>query len=136
MKTKVFLSSGNYQKWAIGDDLSLTKMALKDMVELTDLNSCEVAHFTWWEGITNFDIKQLIGKRVICHMTGEPNRYLKIQRFNDMIRVVGLWVSQSTQAKDQLSLINLRNILIPYIINDNIFRPTNDIQDIKEVIEI
>jgi glycosyltransferase involved in cell wall biosynthesis len=124
MKPKVFLSSGHYQKWAIGDDLLLTKSAIKDIVELTDLDSCEVAHFTWWEGITNYDIRKLIGKKVICHMTGEPFRYLKLQRFNDIIKIVGKWVSQSTEAVNQLNSVGFKNELIPYIINDSIFKPT------------
>ncbi len=131
MKPKVFLFSA-YNKWAIGDDLLQTKRALQNIVEFTDLAHAEVVHCVWWEEILGLDVRQLMGKRIVCHMSGEPSRYLKLPRFAVMPKMVGLWISQSTEAKNQLNNLGLKNVLIPYVVDTEIFKPTIDVQDIVE----
>lgn len=128
MIPKVYLFSNT--KWAIGDDFSQTQKALNNIVEFTDLKHADVVHFVWWEEILRFNLSQFIGKKIICHMSAEPNRYMKIKDFNSILKVVGLWVSQSTEARRELTDSKINNILIPYTVDTGIFRPVEEPKDL------
>jgi len=131
MKSKVFLYESR-EGWAIHDDFLQTQKALEDVVEFTDLLSSEIVHFVWWEDILKVDVKKLIGKKIICQMSAEPHRYLKLPLFSKILNVVGLWVSQSTEAEKQLTTLGFKNILIPYVVDTKIFKSPVSYKDVVE----
>ncbi len=122
-KPKVFLTGGDGMGWALDEDLSLTRRALEGIVEFTDLEHCEVVHSVWWEGLLRLPKEQLIGKRIICHVPGEPFRYLTLPHHRHAVSLVGCWVTQTSQAAQQLTGIGVPNQLIPYTVDVETFQP-------------
>ncbi len=121
-KTRVFLTGGDQGGWALDDDLEQTRRALEGIVEFADLEQCEVVHTVWWEALRSLPQGALAGKRVVCHLSAELNRYLKLPHFASILPVVGKWVAQSTQAKSQCDVIGIDSVLVPYAVDTSIFR--------------
>ena len=47
-KPKVYLTGGDGIGWAVDEDLRLIRRAIEDIVDLVDLQSCEIVHSAWW----------------------------------------------------------------------------------------
>lgn len=122
-KAKVFLTGGDEIGWALDEDLRLTRQALEGIVEFVDLPRCEVVHAIWWEGVLALPEEQLIGKKIICHMTGEPFRYLTLPRYRHAVSQVSGWVAGSSQAAQQLSSVGLASIKGSYMVDITTFCP-------------
>jgi glycosyltransferase involved in cell wall biosynthesis len=124
-KVKVFLTGGDNSNWALDTDLRQTKQAIELLknVELTNLSKADVIHTMWWSGLQHLPADQMIGKRIISHMAGEPLRYFQSEEYSKYAKLVGLWLGQSNQAKSQLDELNMRNMLVPYTVDDEIFQP-------------
>ena len=122
-KPKVFLTGGDGIGWALDEDMKLTRQAMRDIVDFVDLPDCEVVHLLWWEGLTMIPLDQLIGKRVVCHVPGEPFRYLSLPRHRLAFPIVGKWVTRTSQAAAQLRSIGIVSHTVPYLIDVDIFRP-------------
>jgi glycosyltransferase involved in cell wall biosynthesis len=122
-KPKVFLTGGDKVGWALDEDLKLTESALNGVVEFADLSVCQVVHSVWWEALLELPNGALVGKTVVCHMSGEPRRYLAIARFCHMTSVVGLWIVRTSQAARQLTGLNFPFRKIPYLVDLKTFRP-------------
>lgn len=121
--TKVFLCGGDRLGWALDDDLDQVSRALEGLVEFSALNQCDVVHTVWWNELLGLPQEKLKGKKVVCHLSGEPYRYLSLPAFIAARPAVGIWIAQSTQAKTQLASLGMRNALIPYAVDERIFRP-------------
>ena len=119
---KVFLTGGDRMGWAIDEDYQLTRRALTGVVQFCELADCEVVHTMWWESVLDLPAKELVGKRVICHVPGEPHRYLTLPPFRRAAEKVGLWVVRSRQAADQFTALGSPNVLIPYTVDTTVFR--------------
>ncbi|HEY61394.1 MAG TPA: glycosyltransferase [Anaerolineae bacterium] len=123
MKPKIYLTGSDEVGWALDDDLRLTRFALKDDVELVSIKECEIVHSISWLGLKQLPDQLLIGKRVICHASGEPFRYFQIPGYSRIAQKVGFWVSQTTQAQTQLNNLGVKNLLIPYTVDTSLFHP-------------
>ncbi len=122
-RPKVFLTGGDEIGWALDEDLKLIREAIQNMVELVDLPECEVVHTAWWQGLTMCSKESLVGKRIICHVPGEPFRYFTMPGHRVAISMVGRWVTRTGQAASQLAGIGIRSDLIPYLVDVDTFRP-------------
>ena len=121
-KPKVFLTGGDDIGWAVDEDLRLARQAMEGIVDLVDLPESEIVHSAWWEGLTMIPPERLKGKRVICHISGEPFRYFTLPRHRHAAPIVGRWVTRSSQAADQLNSLGITSHLIPYLIDVTTFR--------------
>ena len=110
----MFLTGGDGTGWALDEDVRLTGKALEDVVELTDLARCEVVHSVWWEPLLAMNPVDLADKRILCHMAGEPFRYLGLPRHRHAVAVVDLWITQTGQATRQCSAVGLPYACVPY----------------------
>jgi len=122
-KPKVFLTGGDDIGWAVDEDLRLTHRAVAPIVNFTELANCDVVHCVWWEGLLMLPRDQLVGKRVICHVPGEPFRYFAVPRHRHAFDMVGLWVTRSSQARKEMNSVGIPSTLIPYIVDPETFRP-------------
>lgn len=122
-RPKVFLTGGDDIGWALDEDLRLIKEAIEYMVELVDLSECDVVHTAWWEGLNMWPKESLMGKRIICHIPGEPFRYFAVPAHRVVMSMVGRWVTRTEQAASQLAGIGIRSDPIPYLVDVNTFRP-------------
>ncbi|HUS70381.1 MAG TPA: glycosyltransferase [Anaerolineae bacterium] len=122
-KCRVYLTGGDNVKWALDDDLRLTRRALQDMVEFTSLEEADVVHAMWWAALADIPKQALTGKRVICHVPGEPFRYFSLPQYNKTAGVVGQWIVWTRQAQEQLVSVGLESKLIPSTVNPEIFCP-------------
>jgi len=122
-KPKVYLTGGDNMNWALDDDLRMTRHAIQELVEFTSIKECDVVHSMWWAELAEIPIDLLMGKRVICHVPGEPFRYLKRPTFSPMMHKVGLWIAQNRQAVTQLNELAVANHYIPYAVNADLFHP-------------
>jgi glycosyltransferase involved in cell wall biosynthesis len=122
---KVFLTGGDNVGWALDEDLRLTRQALEQIpeIELVDLDSCDVIHSCWWFALEKIPAEKFAGKKVICHMSGEPFRYFQQPDFSPIVPQVNLWLSRSQQAQAQLNDLGLVNCLVPYLVDLQTFRP-------------
>ncbi len=120
---KVFLTGGDRAGWALDQDLKLTTQALEGLVELTDLDHCEVVHSVWWEPLLTLPPLTLEGKSIVCHMSGEPFRYLSLPRHRHAASLVDCWIAQTSQAARQCRAIALPHVRIPYTTDVATFRP-------------
>ncbi len=123
MKPKVFLTGGDGVGWALDDDLKLAQQALQDVIQPSSLKSCDIIHTLSWFGLKRIPEQFLEGKRIICHAPGEPLRYYHLPDYSPIAQKVGMWVAQSTQAKQQLTQIGAQNFLIPYTVDTTVFHP-------------
>jgi glycosyltransferase involved in cell wall biosynthesis len=120
-KIKVCLIGGDNSSWALDDDLRLTRRALDGIVEISTLKDCDVIHSVSWMEVVKIPKNLLIGKHVICHIPGEPFRYLSIPYGSKAIERVNLWIAQSSQAHAEMTSLGIESTLIPYTINFEIF---------------
>lgn len=123
---KVFLTGGDLGGWALDEDLRLTKRALESVVELTDLEHCEVVHSVWWEPLLEIPHSRLGDKPIICHMSGEPYRYMSLPRYRHAARLVDCWIAQTKQAARECSSVGIPHTFIPYTTDVGLFRPLSE----------
>ncbi len=122
-RPRVFLTGGDGLGWALDDDLRLTRRALEGTVSFSDLDSCDIVQSMWWERLAEIPEEALLGKRVVCHVPGEPFRYLSSPRHSATAEIVGQWVTQSRQAQQELASIGVASVLIPYAVDPQVFHP-------------
>ncbi len=122
-RPRVFLTGGDESGWALDEDLRLVKQSIENMVELVDFQESDVVHTVWWQGLTMRAQDEFIGKRIICHVPGEPFRYITMPGHRIAMSMVGRWVTRSKQAARQLEGAGVSSDLIPYLVDLNTFRP-------------
>lgn len=120
-KTKAFLTGGDNHNWALDDDLRLTRQSLETIVEFSNLELSDIVHLVGWENLKTIPPDLLNGKKIICHVPGEPFRYYALPGYSKITQVVDAWVTQTCQAQQQLSNLGIVNHLIPYVVDKNIF---------------
>lgn len=119
---KIYLTGGDGVGWALDEDVRLTRKAIERRVELTALESCDVLHSVWWEPLLSMPPAALAAKRIVCHMSGEPFRYLSLPRHRHAAGAVDCWITQTTQAAEQCAAIGLPHAFIPYTTDVESFR--------------
>ena len=122
-KPKVFLTGGDDIGWAVDEDLKLTRRAIESIVDLVDLKECEVVHSAWWSGLMMLPQEQLIGKRIICHVPGEPYRYFTMPEHRRMVPIVGRWITPTSRAHREMKEVGIESTLIPYLVDVETFKP-------------
>lgn len=128
MKPKVFITGGERDRWAIREDYCQLKNNLckVNCVKIVDsFNEADIIHSVWWEPLLKYSFDKLKNKRIICNMTAEPQRYMKISQFKKVIECVDVWISQSKQAIKQMDDMRLNNFYIPYTIDTSSFFKKN-----------
>jgi glycosyltransferase involved in cell wall biosynthesis len=122
-RPQVFLTGGDGIGWAVDEDMKLIREALVDIVDFVDLPESQVIHSLWWEGLMMIPAEQLSGKRILCHIPGEPFRYFTMPRHRHALPIVGKWVTRNSQAAAQMSSLGISHMMIPYLIDVGTFRP-------------
>jgi glycosyltransferase involved in cell wall biosynthesis len=133
-RVKVFLTGGDDIGWAIDEDRKLTSIALEGLVETVGFEDCDVVHSLWWERLFDLPPNLLIGKRIICHVPGEPFRYLGVPSHSKAIPLVGCWITRTLQAEYQLKSVGISSRVVPYLIDTDIFKPLP--KDLDEIVRI
>lgn len=119
----VFLTGGDGIGWAVDEDLKLTREAVEPLVHLTDLKTATLVHAVWWWGLLGFSDEQLLHKRIICHVPGEPFRYMTLPEHRRAMDLVGHWITRTSQAAGQMRALGIESDLVPYLIDTSVFRP-------------
>lgn len=122
-KPRVFLTGGDDIGWAVDEDLKLTRQAIEPVANLVDLAEAEIVHGVWWESLMLLQRDRLHGKRVVCHVPGEPFRYFAVPDHRRALPIVGRWITRTTQAARQLESIHIPSDMIPYLIDAETFTP-------------
>ena len=122
-KPKVYLTGGDGIGWAVDEDLKLIGRAIEGIVDLVDLQSCEIVHSAWWFSLIGLPLEQLVGKRILCHVPGEPFRYFAVPEHRKAMELVGRWITPTSCACRQMRSIGVETSLIPYMVDVEIFRP-------------
>jgi len=127
-RPNVFLTGGDGIGWAVDEDLKLTRQAVAPLVHLTDVQAATIVHAVWWWGLLGLSDEQLMHKRIICHVPGEPFRYFTVPEHRRAMGLVGHWITRTSQAARQLKSLGIESDLVPYLIDTATFRPlkTND----------
>lgn len=123
-KHKVYLTGGDGIAWAIDEDLKLTRQAVSNIVELVAAaEEAEVVHSLWWWKLLDLSPEMLRGKKVICHVSGEPFRLMGVPDHAWIMDRVDVWVTRSAQAQLQMSQLGIASRMIPYLVDIDTFRP-------------
>ena len=122
-KIKVFLTGGDGLGWAIDEDIRLSALALESVVDLADLEECEVVHMAWWEGLNLLPWDKVRGKWIVSHVPGEPFRYFSLMPHRHAVPVISTWISRNSQAKSQLESVGIKSQFVPYAIDTTLFKP-------------
>ncbi len=135
-KPRVHLTGGDGIGWAVDEDLRLTRRAIKNFVDLVDLPSCEIVHSAWWYTLLELPFEQLLGKRIICHVPGEPFRYFSIPEHRRAMEIVGRWITPTSRAHHQMQSIGVETCLVPYIVDTETFQPLSpDDNGLEQIIK-
>jgi glycosyltransferase involved in cell wall biosynthesis len=122
-RLRVCLTGGDDINWAIDEDLRLMREALEPFADFVDLPDAEVIHCVWWNGLLNLPRAACRIKPLICHMPGQPFRYLTLPEHNQVMDRVDLWIARSRQAFAQLRSLGYPVAMLPYLVDLTIFRP-------------
>jgi len=123
-RPRVWLSPSESQPWALETDRRMLLTGLRGWAEVVDrVEDAEIVHAVWWEPLVDMPAESLLGKRIVCQLSGEPFRYLRLPRFRHVVPRVGRWIAQSEQAAKQLNSIGYPFSLIPYAVDTSCFRP-------------
>jgi glycosyltransferase involved in cell wall biosynthesis len=135
-KPKVYLTGGDGIGWAVDEDRKLIGRAIEGIVDLVDLQSCEIVHSAWWFSLIGLPLEQLVGKRILCHIPGEPFRYFAVPEHRRAMEIVGRWITPTSRAYRQMRSIGIETSLIPYMVDVEIFLPLkHDSPDLVALIE-
>lgn len=119
----MFLTGGDGLGWAIDEDIRLSAMALESVVDLVDIDECEVVHMAWWEGLNLLPWDKVQDKWIVSHVPGEPFRYFTLMPHRHAVPLISTWISRNSQAKRQLESVGIKTEFVPYVIDTNVFRP-------------
>ncbi|SLM46421.1 Glycosyltransferase [Nitrospira japonica] len=122
-RPKVHMTGGDGTGWALDEDLRLTRQALSDIVEFSDLDHCEVIHSVWWESLLRVPEAIAVRAFVVCHMSGEPFRYLTLPQHRHVVGLVDCWIAQTAEAARQCRAVGLPHIVVPYTTDVAKFHP-------------
>jgi glycosyltransferase involved in cell wall biosynthesis len=127
-RPRVFLTGGDDIGWAVDEDLKLTRKAIEPIVDLVDLDGAEIVHGLWWQSLMLWPKERLAGKRIICHVPGEPFRYYTLPAYSGAVAGIGRWITRTTQAARQLESIKIRSDYVPYLVDTETFKlvPADD----------
>lgn len=122
--TRVFLAGGDRAGWALDEELKMvreTLAAMPDDVELSSIERCEVVHCLNPLMLKELPSPALIGKRVVCHVPGDPIWFLQQPDFIKISSLVGRWIAQSTKAQATLVSLGFPTDMIPYMLDTRVF---------------
>lgn len=88
----VFLAGGDRAGWALDEELRMVREALATLagqVELTSLDRCEVVHCLNPLMLRELPQAALVGKRIVCHVPGDPLWFLQQAEFIQTSSIVG-----------------------------------------------
>ena len=122
--TRVFLAGGDSAGWALDEELKMVRETLAtipDHVGLSSIEQCEVVHCLDPLMLKELSTPALIGKRVVCHVPGDPIWFLQQPDFIKISSVVGLWIAQSTKAQVTLVSLGFFADMIPYALDTRVF---------------
>ncbi len=122
-RPKVYITGGEDAGWAIDEDLRLAAQALESFVDLVPLAEADIVHAVYWYGLLGEDMAAFAGKRILCHIPGEPFRYLADPQHTAAMRVVGRWITRTEQARTEMREISVETALVPYLVDVDVFKP-------------
>lgn len=124
-RPKIFLTGADKYGWALAEDYNQTKIAIEENHILTDMAHADIVHSVYWEDLKHIPASALEGKKVICSLSGEWDRYEKdfTEEFRKVVTKVDFWVVRSQKAKDFLSCKQIKSFLIPYTVDTQTFHP-------------
>lgn len=128
-RSGVHLVAGDNVNWALNDDLRLTRQSIESSVDLMELDSCDVIHALWWEALLRIPPEKLVGKKVICHLANQPFHTFTHPIFHRLLPLGVHWVTQSTQAHDEMDSVGIPNTYIPYSVDIELFHPVHPDDD-------
>jgi len=115
--------------WAIDKEFLLTK-SLLDFVKFDNIIFSEIIHCVNWEYLLKIPKEFLYNKKIICHLTHDPEIAFKNPRFTQVSKIVSIWIVRSSKSKSEFEKLGLLAFYIPYTYSKDIFFPINE--DLKE----
>ena|GEM_PF-156133 len=121
--TRVYLAGGDSAGWALDEELKMVRDSLTTLsrVEFSRLDNCEVVHCLNPLMLRELNTAALAGKRIVCHVPGDPLWFVQQPEFIQISSIVGLWIAQSTKAQGALAALGFPAELIPYALDTRVF---------------
>lgn len=119
---RVHFCNGDQAGWAVDEDLRLTVEAVRPHATVVaDPADAEIIHAVWWEPMMHLDAATLRGRRIICHMAGDPVRCWSEPRFLRAMARTSLWIAQSRSALHKLRAVGAHAAFVPYAVDAPVF---------------
>lgn len=127
-KINVYLTGADEYGWALAEDYNQTKLAIDPICAISPLKSAQIIHTVYWEALKKIPTEQLSGKKVICNLSGEWERYEKDfkEDFLMVTHKVDMWVVRSNKALYELKGKGLKAFHIPYTVDTETFHMLQD----------
>lgn len=119
---RVWFAGGDGIGWALDRELELTRRSLPQTMATGPIGA-RVIHTVNWRLVAALPRHLLVGRRVLAHMTHDPDVALAQPEFERAAELVGIWLTRSTRAFDVVKALGLRAALVPYSIDTELFRP-------------
>jgi glycosyltransferase involved in cell wall biosynthesis len=119
---KICIIGDERSGWALDIELKLTRNVI-DFAEFTHILNCNVIHAVNWPSLARIPKELLLGKRVIAHLTHDPQAAVQSSDFDLISQFVNLWIMRSHRARQQFDDLGLETQLIPYIYDTSKFYP-------------
>src|SRR5437773_4878601 len=120
---RVHLAGGDHVGWAQDEGLRLTRLALAERADITDLEAADVVHAMWWRGALALPRKALVGKRVVSYVGEEVYRFAGEAEHLDALERVTQWIARGARDQRQLSTLGIEASRIPYPVDVETFVP-------------
>ncbi len=127
-KSKVYFTGRDNQGWALHHEMESTQRLL-DFVKPAGLVNSAIIHTVYWPTLLTLPAIFLRGKRIISHLTHDPEVAFRQPGFNLAKKLVTLWIVRSEKARTRMAAWGLTTRVIPYILEEDIFHPLNQSDD-------
>lgn len=122
---QIHLTGADLYQWALAEDYKQTLQSIDNIACAGGLAAAGIVHAVYWEALRNLSPAQLVGKVVICNLSGAWERYETDfgKPFLDVVEKVDLWVVRSRAAEEGLKKRGLPVFFIPYTVDEKVFKP-------------
>jgi len=127
----VHLAGGQKVAWALDEDLAWVRRSLDDKCRWTSLPRARIVHAAWSAAVSSIPADALRGKFVVCQADNPPAFYLGTEGFDQVSKIVDLWIARSSEAEEQFRWLGLPVTRVPYCVDPDIFRPLANRMEVR-----
>lgn len=126
-KIKVHFTGIENNGWALDEIQRIAIELTKEFVEPVPIEAAEIIHSAWWDGLRNYSVTQLNGKRLICDFDNPVTHWLTQPSFQPSFDMNINWVVYSSQSRNELKqYMGCDGFFVPFRFDEKLFFPVEN----------